>query len=132
VVQRWARGWMIGGSSPGTGWECFSFSIASRPALGPTQPLTQWVRGAVSLRIKRPWRNADHSPPSSAKVKNAWSYTSTLPICLYGVVLSWSTGTNLHFTLCIRSTLWWYEGCAGEIIRLIDTRPVIGNLWHVK
>jgi len=28
---------------------------------------------------------ADHSPPSSAKVKNAWSYTS--PICLYGMVL---------------------------------------------
>jgi hypothetical protein len=24
VVQRWAVGWMIGGSSPGRGWEFFS------------------------------------------------------------------------------------------------------------
>jgi hypothetical protein len=31
---------------------------------------------------------ADHSPPSSPKVKNAWSYTSTPPIYLHGVVLS--------------------------------------------
>jgi hypothetical protein len=28
---------------------------------------------------------ADHSLPSSAEVKNAWSYTSTPPIRLHGV-----------------------------------------------
>jgi hypothetical protein len=33
--------------------------------------------GALSLGIKRPARGSDHSPPSSADVKNAWSYTST-------------------------------------------------------
>jgi hypothetical protein len=38
--------------------------------------------------VKRPGRRADHSPPSSAEVKNAWSYTSTHPIRLHGVVLS--------------------------------------------
>jgi hypothetical protein len=27
------------------------------------------------LGVKRPGREADHSPPSSAEVKNAWSYT---------------------------------------------------------
>jgi hypothetical protein len=27
--------------------------------------------------LKRPGHEADHSPPSSAKVKNVWSYTST-------------------------------------------------------
>jgi hypothetical protein len=27
--------------------------------------------------VKRPGREADHSPPYSAEVKNAWSYTST-------------------------------------------------------
>jgi hypothetical protein len=27
----------------------------------------------------------DHSSPSSAEVKNEYSYTSTLPVCLYGV-----------------------------------------------
>jgi hypothetical protein len=31
---------------------------------------------------------ADHSPPSRAEVKNAWSYTSTPPIRLHGVELS--------------------------------------------
>jgi len=31
---------------------------------------------------------ADHSPPSTAEVKNAWSYISAPPIHLYGVVLS--------------------------------------------
>jgi hypothetical protein len=29
------------------------------------------------LGVKRQGREADHSPPSSAEVKNAWSYTST-------------------------------------------------------
>jgi hypothetical protein len=37
--------------------------------LGPTQPPIQWERGALSLGVKRPGREADHSPPSSAEVK---------------------------------------------------------------
>jgi hypothetical protein len=41
------------------------FSIASRPALGLTQPPIQWVPG-----VKRPGSEADHSPPSSIKMKN--------------------------------------------------------------
>jgi hypothetical protein len=45
------------------------------------------TRGS-SLGVKRLGREHDHSPPSSAEVKNAWSYTSTLPIRLHGVVLS--------------------------------------------
>jgi hypothetical protein len=36
---------------------------------GPTQPPIQWVPGALSLGVKRPGREADHSPPSSAEVK---------------------------------------------------------------
>jgi hypothetical protein len=44
--------------------------------------------GALSLGVKRPGREADHSPPSNAEVKNAWSYTSTPPIGLHGVMLS--------------------------------------------
>jgi hypothetical protein len=42
---------------------------ASRTALGPNQPPIQWVPGALSLGIKRPRCEADHSPPSSAEVK---------------------------------------------------------------
>jgi hypothetical protein len=55
---------------------------------GDTQPPIQWVPGALSLEVKRPEGEADYSPPSSAEVKNTWSYTSTPPICLHGVVLS--------------------------------------------
>jgi hypothetical protein len=66
----------------------FLFTTASRPALGPIQPPIQWVPGALSLGVKRPVREADHSPPSSAEVKNAWSYTSTSPIRLHGLELS--------------------------------------------
>jgi hypothetical protein len=49
-------------------------------ALGPTQPPIQWVPEALSLRVKRPGRKADHSPPSSAEVKewvDEWSYIFT-------------------------------------------------------
>jgi hypothetical protein len=70
-VQRWAMGWTIGvlvfDSRRGLG--IFLFTTASRTALGPTQPPIQWVPGALSLGIKRPGREADHSPPYIAEVK---------------------------------------------------------------
>jgi hypothetical protein len=45
------------------------FTTASSTALAPTQPPIQWVQGALSLGVKRPGREADHSPPSSTEVK---------------------------------------------------------------
>jgi hypothetical protein len=52
----------------------FLFSTASRTALGPTRPSIQWVPGTggrgISMGVKKPGREADHSPPSSAEVKN--------------------------------------------------------------
>jgi hypothetical protein len=47
----------------------FLFTTASRTALRSTQPPIQWVWGALSLGVKRPGCEADHSPPSSAEVK---------------------------------------------------------------
>jgi len=55
----------------------FLFTTASRTALGVTQPPIQWVREALSLGVKRPGSETDHSHPSSVEVKNAWSCTST-------------------------------------------------------
>jgi hypothetical protein len=57
----------------------------SKPALRPTQPPIRWERGAVSSGVKRPGSEADHSQPSSAKVKNELSCTSIDPISLNGV-----------------------------------------------
>jgi hypothetical protein len=61
-------GWMIGviGFNSRKGLGIF---FLSRMALGPTLPPIQWVPGALSLGVKRPGREADHLPPSSAKVE---------------------------------------------------------------
>jgi hypothetical protein len=42
----------------------FLSSKSSKPALGSTQPRIQWVP-----EVKRPGREADHSPPASSDVK---------------------------------------------------------------
>jgi len=53
------------------------FSTASRPALGPTQGSYSMGTGGSFPGLKRPLREADHSPPSSSEIKNAWRYTTT-------------------------------------------------------
>ena len=49
--------------------------------------------------VQKPGREFDHSPPSTAKVKNEWSYTFTPPYTFMGC-----TGKNLPITsvsLCV-------------------------------
>jgi hypothetical protein len=46
------------------------------------------VAGALSLGVKRPGREADHLPASSAKVKECVELYLHSPICLHGVMLS--------------------------------------------
>jgi hypothetical protein len=55
------------------------FSTSSTLDLGPTQPPIQWVPGALSPAVRRPGREADHSPAASAEVKKMWIYRSTPP-----------------------------------------------------
>jgi hypothetical protein len=47
----------------------FTFCLFTRCPLGLTQPLIQWVPGALSLGVKRPECEADSLPPYSAEVK---------------------------------------------------------------
>jgi hypothetical protein len=54
-------------------------------ALGPTPPMIQWVLESSFPGLQQPRCEAGHSRPSSAKVKNEWSYNSTAPIILSGV-----------------------------------------------
>jgi hypothetical protein len=44
----------------------FLLSKASRPSLGPIQ----WARGVINHGLKRPAREAYHSPPYSAEIEN--------------------------------------------------------------
>jgi hypothetical protein len=67
------------------GHEIFLFSTASIAAMESTRPHIQWVPGALSSGLKRRGRETDHSPPSSAEVKNGWAVLP-LPICLHGMV----------------------------------------------
>jgi hypothetical protein len=89
-VQRWTTDWAIGvlGFDSRRELGIFLFATASTTALGPNQPPIQRIPGALSLGVKRPRRETDHSPPYRAEVKNMCSYTSTLPIRLHGVAFN--------------------------------------------
>jgi hypothetical protein len=45
----------------------------------PTEPPIQLVPGALSTEVKRPGREAGHSPPTNVEVKKTWIYTSIPP-----------------------------------------------------
>jgi hypothetical protein len=51
----------------------------------PTQFSIQKVLGVLPTGTEQPGSEADHSPPSSAEIKNEWSYTSTVLIYRHGV-----------------------------------------------
>jgi hypothetical protein len=85
--SNWLRAGQPGGRSSSPGMvKNFLFSTSSRPALGPTQPPIQWVSGVLYPGVKRPGREADHSPPVSAEVKKMWIYTSTPPYAYYWIL----------------------------------------------
>jgi hypothetical protein len=44
--------------------------------------------GVLSSGVKRPEREADHSPPTNAEVKKVWIYISTPPYAFNGIVLN--------------------------------------------
>jgi hypothetical protein len=77
--------------------EIFLYSTAFKPAPGPIHPPIQWVLGALSPGVKRPGREADHSPPSSAEVKNGGA-VNPLPIRLHDLVVNYVVITRLTFT----------------------------------
>jgi hypothetical protein len=54
---------------------CFCFLNLLQNTLRSTKPAALWVPGALSPGVKMARIEADHSPPSSAQVNNAWSYT---------------------------------------------------------
>jgi hypothetical protein len=81
---------MIGGFESRQELGIFLFTTVSRLALGPTQPPIQWIPGGQSGRDV----NLTTHLHLVSKSKNAWGYTSTTPIRLYGVVLSYAETTE--------------------------------------
>jgi hypothetical protein len=85
----------------------FLFTTASRTVLGPTQPPIQWVPESLSLGVKRPGREADYSPPSSAEVKYPWSYTFTPPyVFMAWCLVKHRDNFTFTFTFTFTITLW--------------------------
>jgi hypothetical protein len=60
------------------------FATASRPAVVSTQCIPR----ALTAGLKQPGHEVDHSSPSSAAVKNAWSCASAPSLRLHGVLLN--------------------------------------------
>jgi hypothetical protein len=65
---------------------------------GPPSLLSNGYQGALSSGVKQLGHEADHSPPSSAKVKNMWHYIST-PQYIFMVWCSVKHRDNFTFTL---------------------------------
>jgi hypothetical protein len=76
------------------------------------------VPGDLSLEVKRPGREANHSPPSSAEVKNAWSYTSTLPntSSWHGASLSTGATLPLYSRSCLVATADWLSHVLRDLL----------------
>jgi hypothetical protein len=73
-----ATGWTTEGSEFESRWgqEFLLFGVV--PTGSGVHPTSYPMgTGGSSSRIKRPGREADHSPPTSAEVKKTWIYTST-------------------------------------------------------
>jgi len=95
--------WTFRWSNPG-GW-CLWHS--SRPSLGPTLPLVQWVHGLFS-EVNQPGRGVYHPPHLAVKLKKELNYTSAphlgLPDTLWSEVyfcvkmkkISWSQWLTVY------------------------------------
>jgi hypothetical protein len=78
-------------SSTLVGIKQFVFLPKFQTASGGTQSAVQTKGLTLSPEVKRSKPEDDHSPASTSKIRNRWSYTSASPICLNSVKKVYST-----------------------------------------
>jgi hypothetical protein len=66
-----------GGEFESRWWQEFSLLHVVQTGSGAHQTSYRMSTGGSSSGVKRPGREDDHSPPTSAEVKETWVYTST-------------------------------------------------------
>jgi hypothetical protein len=83
-LNTYSMGWTVQGSNPDMSKRFFSSPKCPDWLWGLPSLLFNEYWGSL-LGVKWPGCKVNHSPLSSAKVKNEWSYTSPPPICLHDV-----------------------------------------------
>jgi hypothetical protein len=133
-------GWTIEvlGFDSRRGQGIFLCTTVPRTALGPNQPPIQWVPWALSLGVRRPRREADHSPPSSVEFNTAWNYTSTPQY----VFMTWCLvkhRDNFTFTFTVwvairqRRVIWGFRGgedLSGTMPTFQRSMPLPSSGWR--
>jgi hypothetical protein len=83
----------------------FLFTTAFRLALGPTQPPTQWVPGALSLGVKWPGREAYHAHLHLVPRSRMHGAILPFPQCVFMALRS---ATNKNHRDKFTFTFTWY------------------------
>jgi hypothetical protein len=87
----------------------FSLPPRSERLWGPPSLLSNEYQELIPRGVKRPEREADHSPRSNAEVKNAWSHT----------FMRWYLVQNSNFTFPVNSRAFIAEGRHMDVSQVI-------------
>jgi hypothetical protein len=122
----------------------FLFFEASSRAHRTTQPCIQCYLRVFKAGIKRPNCGAEHSSPTSTKIRNKWSYTSTptyaflvrtrtsLPYHLSITLLHTPLSPNLSLSF-IRSHQKPRHFSPRYNVKIVNTYGIKrGNIWKTK
>ena len=96
---------------PGARNRRFSSPKRPRRLRGPSSLLCNGYRRPFQV-IKRPWRDVDHTSPSSGEINKEWSHTSAHPIRLRGLHrkkfrFPWTTYCNSNqYSFCPHAVCW--------------------------